>query len=86
MLYNGIDMDTFLLQLRKIIRSAVIKQSKQAKKYETKNTKLMGDAYVAAIETGDYWDSYITFERSVLVKAGIDRLLLTKCQQDKENI
>lgn len=86
MLYNGIDMDTFLLQLRKIIRSAVIKQTKQAKKYESKNTKLMGDAYVAAIETGDYWDSYITFERSVLVKAGIDRLLLTKCQQDKENI
>ena len=86
MLYNGIDMDTFLLQLRKIIQSAVIKQNKEARKYETKDTKLMGDAYVAAIDTGDFWDSYIHFERSVLLKAGIDRLLVTKCQQDKENI
>ena len=86
MLVNGIDMDTFLTHLRKLVMSAVIKQSKHAKAYETKDTKLAGDKYVAAIETGGYWSSYVQFDKRVLIRAGVPTLLIPKAMADKENI
>ena len=86
MLVNGIDMDTFLTHLRKLVISAVIKQSKHAKEYETKDTKLAGDKYVAAIETGGYWSSYVQFDKRVLIRAGVPTLLIPKAMADKENI
>ena len=86
MLVNGIDMDTFLTHLRKLVMSAVIKQSKHAKAYETKDTKLAGDKYVAAIETGGYWSSYVQFDKRVLIHAGVPTLLIPKAMADKENI
>lgn len=86
MLINGIDMDTFLLNLRKIVMSAVIKQTKYAKLTETKDTKLAGDKYVSAIETGDNWGSYVGFDRPILVKAGIPSILINRCLEDKELI
>lgn len=86
MLVNGIDMDTFLTHLRKLVMSAVIKQSKHAKEYETKDTKLAGDKYVAAIETGGYWSSYVQFDKRVLIRAGVPTLLIPKAMADKENI
>lgn len=86
MLVNGIDMDTFLTHLRKMVMSAVIKQSKLAKQYETKDTKLAGDKYVAAIETGLYWTSYVKFDRIVLERAGVPNIIIPRALADKENI
>ena len=86
MLVNGIDMDVFLDQFKKVIMSVVVKQTKRAAEYETVDTKRDGDKYITMIEGGDNWATYVKFHREVLIAAGINHLILDQCQYDKENI
>lgn len=69
-------MSEYLLKIQLIVSNSEFKNKSEAKKYETLDSKLKGDAYVRAIRKDDVFDSY-TYDShliyNVLNEAGFDQ-------------
>lgn len=87
MLQNNIQMTYFISQLKTLINSMVVKRDKAAIVLEPDlDSTKAADRYITAIEFGDNWDTYVTFDSDVLLAAGLDRNMISFFLQDKNNI
>ena len=87
MLYFGVQMDVFIKQLMKLVKSIVVKRDEFAAVYETLESKVEADRYIAMIESGTNWYSFSYFDTDVLVKAGLnDDLIRTIRLNGKEAV
>lgn len=78
-------MSEYLLKIQLIITNSEFKDKSIAKKYETLESKLAGDAYVRAIKGDDLFDSYVYDKGllySVLSDAGYDENRIFKMIAD----
>lgn len=76
MLYFGVQMDVFIKQLMKLVKSLVVKRDEFAAVYETLDSKVDADRYIAMVESGTNWYSFSYFDTDVLVKAGLNNDLI----------
>ena len=66
MLAYGLDMDVVIKQLMQMINTITIKRNEEADAYETAETKKASDQYIAMIESGTTWNSFATFDYSII--------------------
>lgn len=87
MLRSNIQMGEFIAQLKKLLMSVVVKRNKLAAAFDSDlEQKKAADRYINTIDNGDDWNSYVTFNREVLLSAGLDENLIHVYQSDKEQI
>lgn len=87
MLRSNIQMNEFVVQLKILLRSMIVKRDKLAEAFETSlEFRKAADKYVNTIDNGDMWESYIKFDRDVLLAAGLDPTAISQYMTDKENI
>lgn len=87
MLRSNIQMGEFIAQLKKLLYSVVVKRNKLAAAFDSDlEQKKAADRYINTIDNGDDWNSYVTFDREVLLSAGVDESLIRIYQSDKEKI
>lgn len=87
MFRSNIQMGEFITQLKMLLRSVVVKRDKLAAAFETDlEQHKAADRYVNTIDNGDQWDSYVKFDRDVLLAAGLDATLIDQYIADKEKI
>lgn len=87
MLKDNIQMGTFVTQLKTILNSMVLKRDKSAAVFETDLTaKKLADRYINIVDFGTTWDSYVTFDSTALIAAGLDKNLVSYYQESKDNI
>lgn len=87
MLRSNIQMSEFVEQLKTLLLSAIVKRDRLAMAFDTSlEMRKAADRYINAIDNGDDWNSYVVFDRDVLLAAGLDKNLISFYQQDKENI
>ena len=87
MLRNNIQMTEFITQLKLLLKSAIVKRDKLANAFETDlEQHKIADKYINTIDNGDQWDSYVMFDRDVLIAAGIDATMVNQYVTDKEKI
>ena len=87
MLRSNIQMNEFVVQLKILLRSMIVKRDKLAEAFETSlEFRKAADKYVNTIDNGDMWESYIKFDRDVLIAAGLDPTAISQYMTDKENI
>ena len=83
----GNDLDMFLSQLQSLILSLVVKRDDYANKYETVQSRASADRYIAMIEGGSNWDSFVIFDYDVLKAAGLsDDIIRAIYAENKELI
>ena len=77
MLRSNIQMGEFIAQLKKLLYSVVVKRNKLAAAFDSDlEQKKAADRYINTIDNGDDWNSYVTFDREVLLSAGVDESLI----------
>ena len=87
MLAYGVDMDIFMSQLRAMLKSIVVKQEYEAMRYETTAIRIKADDYISMLNAGDNWNSFASFDRDVMVAAGMsDALIDVVMKTNKESI
>ena len=86
MLAYGVDMDVFLTEFKKCIKSMVVKQSVKASAFETADTKRKSDRYIAMMDGMTEWESFGNFDYEVLVAAGLSPSLIKDAVTNKELI
>jgi len=80
-------LESVINNLRYIIDKIVVKYDKKAKSFETLNTKREADRYIIAMLGQDNFNSYLTFDRDVLIASGVtSNELLEKYMNDKNSI
>ena len=87
MLRNNIQLGDFIAQLKTLLLSVVVKRDKLADAFETDiDAKKAADKYINTIDNGDDWNSYVKFDREVLLMAGLDANMISYYMANKDNI
>lgn len=86
MLRYGSDMKSFLIDLKTIVTSIIVKQTAKASQYETLDIKKKADRYLSMVEGGVEWGSFVNFDLEVLQQIGIDSDLIDEVLVNKELI
>lgn len=86
MMYEGLQMDKFVRQLKEVISSLVVKRNKVASKYETLDIQREAERYVMAKDGVATYDSFVNFDYEVYKALGIPDQLIAAYTADKSKI
>lgn len=68
---DAVVMDFLMEELETMTTSLVVKLEHRARKYETVESKKMGDQYVECVDKIDVFESYLSYSAEVINKAGL---------------
>jgi hypothetical protein len=85
-MYEGLQMDKFVRQLKEVISSLVVKRNKVASKYETLDIQREAERYVMAKDGVAAYDSFVNFDYEVYKALGIPDQLIAAYTADKSKI
>lgn len=85
-MYQGLQMDIFIKELKLLLSSVVIKRNKLADAKETLDMTKAAGMYLMVVEGMDDFTSYVNFDREVYVSAGVSDLLISEYMGDKNKI
>ena len=86
MMYEGLQMDIFINQMKKLLSSIVVKRSVEAKRYDTASITRAADEYLMVRGGLDEFTSYVNFDVEVYESLGISGALMSAYMEDKEKI
>lgn len=86
MMYQGLQMDIFIRELKILLSSIVFKRIKEADKYETLEMTKSAEMYLMVVEGMDDFTSYVNFDYSVYKAAGVSDALISEYRLDKEKV
>jgi len=86
MMYQGLQMDIFIRELKTLLRSMIVKRGNEAAKYETVDTMRDAEMYIMVKDGIDDFSSYNTFNYEVYRAAGVSPANITEYNLDKQKI
>lgn len=86
MMYQGLQMDIFIRELKTLLRSIVVKRGNEAAKYETVDTMRDAEMYLMVKDGIDDFSSYNTFDYEVYRAAGVSPANIVEYNLDKQKI
>ena len=85
-MYQGLQMDIFIRELKTLLRSIVIKRGTEAAKYETVDSMRAAEMYIMVKDGIDDFSSYNTFDYEVYRAAGVSPANIAEYNRDKQKI
>lgn len=85
-MYQGLQMDIFIRELKVLLGSMIVKRNKIADKYETLEIEKSAEMYLMVKDGMDDFSSYVNFDYDVYRAAGISGAELSDYQKDKNSI
>lgn len=85
-MYEGLQMDIFIKELKLLLDSVVIKRNKLADTYETLEMTKNAGMYLMVVEGMDDFTSYVNFDSDVYTAAGVSDVLKSEYMADKTKI
>lgn len=86
MMYEGLQMDIFIKELKILLSSIVFKRNVLASAGDTLEITKEAEMYLMAVEGMDDFSSYVNFDRDVYKMAGIPDALISEYLNDKTKI
>jgi len=86
MMYEGLQMDIFVRELKNLLNSMVYKSNKLASKYETIDIHRKAEEYIKVRDGMDDFSSYVNFYPEVYEAAGITGVIRSQYLADKDKI
>ncbi len=85
-MYQGLQMDIFIRELKILLNSLVVKRNKLADSYETLEIEKSAEMYLMVKDGMDDFSSYVNFDYDVYKAAGISDGEISDYQKDKNSI